>query len=1088
MDSADIVRLNSLGDQLRRLQLQRSTSAESTPTNLAEERARLIEAAGRGQTLIPRFEYKRAEELPNALIAESSELLRATAKGGTEWDALVEDEVRSYLLTLDALRSHDADVITTLTLSRFGEPTPSLLSIARLILETSEAPAVVEETCGADEAASEFQRVIYQNGLDDWRVVVQEDMHSRVAVNHQTRTLKVSASAKFTSPDIHRLIVHEIGTHILRSVNAGRQRLQLLARPLGTSEPTEEGLAVLNEARGGRLHSGEMRKYALRVLAAHWSLNAGFADVVARLLDRTDPTSAVEIAIRAKRGIRDLSAPGAHLKDISYLSGYLELAAHFAVNPTDYDLLMSVKQPLQRLPLLRNAEIAGDVDLWPVHSIGNDLPHRMKKWSYPDGDPSGWVAMFTEGARTGSRLRAPGAQSLDQGGAELSSLIVSMHGGRSTSVFRVENRRVVGDVLLDEANILGTLEFVNCVITGRVLARSASLRTIRFANCEVGGIDLQDSRIDGNVVLEDSIIGNGDGPSVRAVNVTVSGSFAAASKHPCRFKGPIDLQRATLGGRLELAECVIEGSKHVLINGDAIVLAMQLTRSMAAGGLVLRGARLEGQLRGIGFRCGGQANLTELQINFPGERAIVFQRASFASTFLARGVDAAGSIDLAGSTIDGNLVFEGLRVREPRDGQGLILNDVRCDHLKLRGTPADDPKRELNNPSLFESAIPREEQRRSSISGSILIRSAVVKERVELDALEVTAAGIGIDLSGAEVGQLLARLLTVQSASERAIDGEALSVEGRADFKDSDFEGCVGLNNARIGAFLSFRRCHWTVGLDRTALSARAARVGQDVDLRKTRFPPGCRVDGSGMTIGGTLWWRDIEEPPALDLDSAHVHELDDDRESWPKVGNLVLQGCRIDQFARGGWDADSVDERLEWVARQRPFAPDAYQKLALHYREGGSEFAARRVLLQLYAKEIDATASRGRRLSRRVWYALTGYGYRLGGVAWLAVAVIALSVISAFWAQANGALVPADPASAAVATECTDSYPCFDPLLFGVDAAVPILDLHHSAFWVPGRATPAGAIYDVLLALWALLGWITVTVAAGGIAQRITR
>lgn len=1045
------------------------------------------EAITHGKVLIPEFQYRDAGDRSIALVAEASDLLRSAAASATDWDALVHEEVRMHLRTLEALRSHDADVITSLTLSRFGAPSAALISLAEAIVDAPVREVEAEGELSASEAADEFGRVLDETGISGWAVHVVSDMHARVAVDSQGSTLKLSGSARFSRTALGRLIVHEIGTHILRATCGSRQRLRLLALPLGPSEPTEEGLAVLNEARAGVLDASDVRKYALRTLAAAWSIDEGFTEVVERLIAHTDVRSAVEIAIRAKRGIQDLAAPGAHMKDISYLAGYVEVARHVTAHPADYDLLMSVKQPLERLPLLRAAQLAGVVDLWPGLSEGGPLPYARTPWRHPDCDPLGWITRFAPAGEAVAAVDAVKSASQERGGAELSAMIVSMHQGRSSSVDRVESRHIVGDVLLDEASVASTLEFVGCTVTGTLSARNASLRSIRFVDCTIGRIDLTGSRVDGDIVIENSTVGTGEGNAVSAVGLHASGSFAADAR-PTRFKGTIDLEQAQIGGRIELRDADIQGSQRTLTNGDRAMLGLVLTRARSINGLRLRGATVHGQLRGIGFRSGGQVNLTELRIDNPGHNAIMMQRGVFESTVLARGATVAGCVDFGGCVVNGNLVLEGLILKEPRDGEGLVLNDVRCDHLKLKGTALEDPKRELKNPALFESATPRERQRRSTVEGSVLIRSAVVKERIELDAMHVTSEGIGIDLSGAEAGDLLARQLTVESTSGRAINAESLHVEGRVDVKDSDFTGSVSINNAAVGAFVSLRRCEWHDDGGSARLSMRAAKVDHDVDLSRVRLPAGSRVDASGLVALGTFRWRDIESPPTLDLDSAHLHELDDDKCSWPPAGGLNLAGCVVDQFSHGGWDQDSVDERLEWVGRQGSFAPDAYQTLASHYRAGGSEYAARRVLLKLYSEEIAATPSRVRRLRQRIWYALTGYGYRLSGVAWLAMAVIALSVISAFWAQANDALMATDPSLTATATACAHAYPCFDPLLFGVDAAVPIVDLHHADFWVPDRSTAAGAVYDMLIALWAVLGWLTLTVAAGGIAQRITR
>ena len=1048
------------------------------PLNLASERERVIAAATSGRLLAPNFVYADTDLDGDSMVTDASELLRVTGGSRTEWDDLVHKEVREHLRAVEAAQSHDAGMISALTRSRYGKPSEGLIALARSVVSESLAPAPGEEVLTAADAAVAFTDAIASFGFLGWAVKVVRDLHARVAVDSANKTLKVAESASFSPASIQRLVVHEVGTHVLRTTNAEQQKLRLLALPLGAAEPTEEGLAVLNEARAGLLDPRDLRKYSLRALAASWADEDGFVGVLERLLEFTDERSAVEIAIRAKRGMHDLVRPGAHWKDVSYLGGFINLVFHFRTNPDDYALLMLVKQPVERLPLLRAALDAGDINYCPsvpaeMQPFTSDVPDFFAKY--------GQVASFERALEQDDQLIQ------QRGGAEVASTIISLHRGRSNSVDRAENRHIVGDVVLDEAEVSSTLEFVNCTITGKFSARYAALKSLRFVDCEIGGIDLWHSRIDGDLVIENSVIGNGAGSALTGIGAQITGNIAA-DRRPSRFRGVVDLAFAHIGGRIELKDATIEGAEQVLTNGDRADLGLVITRATAVGGLRLRGAKVMGQIRGSGFRSDAQVNLTECRVEYPGNKAILFQRGIFATTVLARGMDVAGKVDFGGSVINGSLVLEGLCVRDPLEGEALNLNDVRCEHLKLRGTPVGDPKHELTNRTLFDEATPRDGQRRSTLDGALTMRSAVVKERVELDAVHVRSTGVGIDFSGAEIGQLLARLLTVESKEQRAVDAESCVVEGRVDLKDSDFAGTVVLNNAKVGGFVSFRRCAWHGDGPRVRVSLRAAKIGQDADFRGVRLPAGSRIDASGFVVLGTMWWRDIPQPPHLNLDSASIHELDDEIGSWPPLGQLNLQGCHIDQFAHGGWDPETVDLRLQWVARQQPFAPEAYQMLASHYRGSGSESAARRVLLKLFREEAKAQTSRVRRFWRTVWYSLTGYGYRLAGVAWLAVAVIALSVITAFWAESTHALVPTDSASTATIGVCTSAYPCFDPLLFGVDAAVPIVDLYHSGFWVPDRSTPSGALYDALLALWAILGWVTITIAASGIAQRITR
>jgi hypothetical protein len=118
---------------------------------------------------------------------------------------------------------------------------------------------------------------------------------------------------------------------------------------------------------------------------------------------------------------------------------------------------------------------------------------------------------------------------------------------------------------------------------------------------------------------------------------------------------------------------------------------------------------------------------------------------------------------------------------------------------------------------------------------------------------------------------------------------------------------------------------------------------------------------------------------------------------------------------------------------------------------------------------------------------------------------VIALPLLvgMAFWyghARDHDLMVasdePKDPAatSLAQASECTDRYPCFQPVVYAVDNLVPIVDLGQRTNWQPDQSREADRWVDsgrwLAAATWvtSAVGWILATLVAASFTQVIRR
>jgi len=370
LDSSDLERLNLLADDLaeraRRLPIRRLSS----PSNLSVERSRVLDGLRQGVVVEPRLEYEQVPMDARSVLFDD----RADHwNGDTPFDALVAEDVEDTVEYAEAMRSHAASLISDLTARLYGRPDASLVSAAEEVL-AGGSPAGSGSDEGdavqAQAAANLMAQTLERLGINGWSAEVSATMYARMVVQPSTRRVRVRANASFSCDEMRRLIVHEIGIHAARYENACRQPLRLLRIPLTPNDATEEGMAAISEERLGVSGHAARRRHALRVMAATIALESGFAEVLAWLADHTTAGDAVDIAFRSKRGILDVSAPGAHLKDISYLAGAIAVAGRCRNEPDAAGLLMAAKQPMRLLPLLR--ALRADGELLAAHHLPED--------------------------------------------------------------------------------------------------------------------------------------------------------------------------------------------------------------------------------------------------------------------------------------------------------------------------------------------------------------------------------------------------------------------------------------------------------------------------------------------------------------------------------------------------------------------------------------------------------------------------------------------------------------------------------------------------------------------------------------------
>jgi hypothetical protein len=101
--------------------------------------------------------------------------------------------------------------------------------------------------CVAEEIKEAFEKSLHNLHIHDWQVMIATTSKSTISVNHEKKTILIPQDRKLSPTKLQQLIVHEIGTHVLRRERWEASQLQLLWLWLDRYERGEEGIATMRE-------------------------------------------------------------------------------------------------------------------------------------------------------------------------------------------------------------------------------------------------------------------------------------------------------------------------------------------------------------------------------------------------------------------------------------------------------------------------------------------------------------------------------------------------------------------------------------------------------------------------------------------------------------------------------------------------------------------------------------------------------------------------------------------------------------------------------------------------------------------------
>jgi hypothetical protein len=247
-------------------------------------------------------------------------------------------------------------------------------------------------------------------------------------------------------------------------------------------------------------------------------------------------------------------------------------------------------------------------------------------------------------------------------------------------------------------------------------------------------------------------------------------------------------------------------------------------------------------------------------------------------------------------------------------------------------------------------------------------------------------------------------------------------------------------------------------------------------------------------------------EHTVLDLRLAEVETFWDDEKSWPKRGNLLLDGFRyVRLYEESPFQAD---RRKNWLLRQPQdkFLPQPYEQLAAVLRQMGHERDARLVMM-----EKNRQRARFTRFPRQAWWwynlfgRLIGYGY----APWRAFAISVLIILSGFFVFYLGFshdLISPTTENAYVKAankqleldkngrpKISEDYPVFNAFVYSVESFIPLIKFDQSAHWTPNANHGAeisifhlqvhtGGLLRYYLYFHIALGWLFTSLWVGAV------
>lgn len=311
------------------------------PTNIEEEKTRFFSSK---YLTDPVFKYPTINfdrfELHRELFTQSLELIDDEAIKN-----MYEDIIYLYSGLIQCIQTVGSGKKFYYNCLRcFGTPTENDVENAKFILhfeDENKDLSAFQPKYNATEAEVYFKT--FSEKYDFSYHIKQSDKISAIAmVLNNVKTLVLNSNHTYSDNEIAVLTNHEIGVHMVTTMNGLLHPLKIFSHGFPNNEETQEGLAVFSEYMSNNLTITRLKELAYRVIAVD-SLAKGYSfSRTFRLLHNQydlEREEAFYITVRAHRG-------GGFTKDYLYLTGLKKVYDYYH-DGKDLSLLLTGKVSLE---------------------------------------------------------------------------------------------------------------------------------------------------------------------------------------------------------------------------------------------------------------------------------------------------------------------------------------------------------------------------------------------------------------------------------------------------------------------------------------------------------------------------------------------------------------------------------------------------------------------------------------------------------------------------------------------------------------------------------------------------------------------
>ncbi len=679
-----------------------------------------------------------------------------------------------------------------------------------------------------------------------------------------------------------------------------------------------------------------------------------------------------------------------------------------------------------------------------------------------DGEPVGATGMRIERRLRilDSRFRSP-ANLAGLHAASFRCERSSFDAASKTVALDLQNAQLDGELLFDAVRARGTIDASYANVGGRIratrlfvsqrgvrseaafnLQSATAAKDVAISSSRICNLVLLDARIEQGLWISGCRFslekGVGLGGTIVAMNcqaeeVRVQRSVieGLASFSSARISGDFDFRDVTIGCRFRPASLSLPPSDKVGLNfGFASIGFMTVLRCYVHGQIMGRNASIGSQL--LLKTCMARTDPETWSVQIEGitlPSIATLERVGASSGMALPGLNCS-ELQITGCVVSAWM-------GAPKEPQAMWASDCRIGRRIQFKAARDDT---FDGPRHHSSrVVGLIDFSNSNVGEAVIVRDLDASLPAPADALHCMTV---LDFSRCKiVGDLRLNAHGYGGLNTDAERDSAARLHGCVSIDKAEIDGDVDINGTVI------RRLGTVTAQPKTALAE------DQIGTRKL----GVALSLFRAHVKGDLIIGKPKLSGLVDLRNAFIHMIQDGSGTrWEKVGikpgGMLLDGLRYDDLDlisdadtgnRHRAAEDQAARRLAWLRMQFPgrrpdrarFVSQPYEQLARMFGQEGEDRARRKILLE--KRDLQRRYGRISQFERSIGWLLkvtSDYGYSPArAFGWLALH-ICCGALLASWLHAQGILDLAQ----------TDAKPSigFNPLVYAIDAAIPIVNL----------------------------------------------